>query len=96
MRSIFWLNFLEGPKANSELGRKRRQIRVYAISLPSGGRRRNHHPLFLLQRSGAITRHKLALFSGALLAVSVTIDGPDNGQDLPLPINFAQLPDFEA
>jgi len=30
------------------------------------------------------------------LAVSVTIDGPDNGQDLPLPINFAQLPDFEA
>jgi hypothetical protein len=26
----------------------------------------------------------------------VTIDRPDNGQDLPLPINFAQLPDFEA
>ena len=38
--------------------------------LPSGGRRRNHHQLFLLQRSGAITRHRLALFSGALLAVS--------------------------
>jgi len=28
--------------------------------------------------------------------VVVTIDRPDNGQDLPLPINFAQLPDFEA
>src|ERR1700691_1098434 len=35
-----------------------------------GGRRRNHHPLFLLQPSAAITRHKLALFSGALLSVS--------------------------
>lgn len=26
MRSIYWLNFLDGPKTNSELGRKRRKI----------------------------------------------------------------------
>jgi hypothetical protein len=70
MRSIFWLNFLEGPKTNSEPWSEKATDQRYAIPLPSGGRRRNHHPLFLLQRSGAITRHKLALFSGALLAVS--------------------------
>jgi hypothetical protein len=27
---------------------------------------------------------------------AVIIDGPDNGQDRQLPINFSQLPDFEA
>jgi hypothetical protein len=59
--------------------------------------RTNHHQLFLIQqRTDAITRHKLALFSGALLLSAVHIDRPGNGQDLPLPINFAQLPDFEA
>jgi len=51
---IFWLNFLEGPKTNSELGRKRRQVRGtqspfpladgadITISFPSSAVRRNH------------------------------------------------------
>jgi hypothetical protein len=30
------------------------------------------------------------------LAVSCDDRSSDNGQDLPLPINFAQLPDFEV
>ena len=34
MRSIFWLNFLEGPKTNSELGRKRRKIGGTQFSFP--------------------------------------------------------------
>src|SRR5208282_3739043 len=34
MRSIFWLNFLEGPKTNSKLGRKRRQIRGTQFPFP--------------------------------------------------------------
>jgi hypothetical protein len=34
MRSISWLNFLEGPKNNSEFGRKRRQIRATQFPFP--------------------------------------------------------------
>src|SRR5437868_5595880 len=49
-----------------------------------------------LQRSGAIISRMLALFSGALLALWLSMNRPGNGQDLPLSINFAHLPDFEA
>jgi len=34
MRSISWLNFLDGPKTNSEFGRKRRQIRATQFPFP--------------------------------------------------------------
>jgi hypothetical protein len=46
--------------------------------------------------SGAITNRKLALFLERCWLSAVTINRPGNGQDLPLPINFAHLPDFEA
>src|SRR5208282_2408999 len=96
MRSIFWLNFLEGPKTNSKLGRKRRQIRGTQFPFPLA--------------DGAQITIRFSFFSGPPQSPgisspcslercwlsAVNIDRPGNGQYLPLPINFAQLPDFEA
>src|ERR1700683_3529594 len=70
MRSIFWLNFLEGPKTNSEFGRKRRQIRGTKFPFPLADGAEITVRFSFFSRSAAITRHKLALFSGALLSVN--------------------------
>src|SRR5260370_32975986 len=53
------------PNANTFLALPHR-AKTVQTNPPSGGRRRKHHPLSLLQRSGAITRHTLDLFSRAL------------------------------
>ena len=96
MRSIFSLNCLEGPKTNSEFGRKRRQIRArqFPFPLANGAEITIGFSFFSRppQSPGLSSPRSLerCWLSAAIIA------RPGNGQDLPLPINFAHLPVFDA
>ena len=96
MRSIFGLNFLEGPKTNSELGRKRRQIRGMQFSFPlADGAEITISFYFFSVPAQSPGMSSPCSLERCWLSV-VTIFRPDNGQDLPHLINFVQLPPLVA